>query len=129
GFPPVEVPRQRLIVGFPMPDAFHTPRFQLTACNADGWLDVDFADAGRLFLFDDSSVRGVVTDASAARDGGLVQAEMAIKAGDPQAYYPVQLIVNRLTAEGLPEAGFGDGGRVILDIAPFDEDQMTSPIA
>jgi uncharacterized delta-60 repeat protein len=101
---------------------------RLLALNPDGTADASFGFLGSLMI--ERGDMGVAyTSLDAGPGGGIVEAHTTYGVNtDPGGWdLPDQLVVNRFNADGSPVTAFGTNGRVVLDFAPFQEDDQGEP--
>jgi uncharacterized delta-60 repeat protein len=99
----------------------YAPRLGVSRYNADGSIDGSFGDGGAVVVEsegDDWLVRG--GQMAVRADGSFVLAGYRAPEFSDNPSRPGVLAIALLDADGRLDAGFGDGGRVLSDLGPYD---------
>jgi uncharacterized delta-60 repeat protein len=86
--------------------------FQLAGYTSDGELDTGFGTAG--YAYTDFSGSDVIQSLAVQPDGAIVAAGASINRGDDFA-------LARYTPNGMPDIGFGQGGKLETEFSLFDQ--------
>jgi uncharacterized delta-60 repeat protein len=92
---------------------------------ADGTLDTGFGNQGKVVLFGDAndgaiSAMAMTPDGKylvAGHDGGVASNDPYVSIGDR---VDTRIVIRRYLADGSPDTGFGQGGKVTADVGGMD---------
>lgn len=87
-------------------------QFAVVRYQRDGSLDTSFGNGGKVALAVGSERNDVATALAVQPDGKIL-----VAGGSQQAATGIDFALLRLNADGTPDAGFGNGGKLTLDFA------------